>query len=238
MGSDESDIDDEDLGSEIDDELDSDLEEARKGLGGKGKKKASTPKKKNSKSADSDDDDDDSPKKGVKRKGSSGSKDPLAPKRGMSSFMLFSNAMRPIVKGESPDATFGEIAKIIGKKFKELSAEERKEWDAKSAKDKARYQAEMADYSAPEDDGSDGGGAGKKKKAKKDPHAPKGAMSAYMHYSVSNRARIKAENPEATFGDIVSDVNVLCTVFFLFLLHAIVELDCVANENVALSLHI
>lgn len=71
MESDESDIDDEDLGSEIDDELDSDLEEARQVLDGKkgspSKKKA--PKKKSSKSNESDDDDA-PPKKKMKKSNS------------------------------------------------------------------------------------------------------------------------------------------------------------------------
>ena len=201
MSSDDSDIDDEDLGSEIDDELDSDLEEARQGLGGK-KKKTPT-KKKKSKSADSDDSDDERPKKKMKRKGSSGSKDPNAPKRGMSAFMFFSNAMRSKIKAENPDFAFGDIAKEIGKQFKELSADDKKEWDEKAAKDKARYQAEMADYSAPEADSDDSDAGGGKKKAVKDPNAPKKPMSAYMQYSVANRARIKEANPTAAFGDIV-----------------------------------
>lgn len=206
LGSDDSDnIDDEDLGSEIDDDLDSDLEEARTGLGGKKKKKAaSSPKKKKARpAADSDADSDDSdspPKKKVKRKPS---KDPKAPKRGMTSFMLFSNSIRSTIKVENPDISFGETAKLIGKKFKELSAEERKEWDAKAGKDKERYQAEMEDYSAPED-GDDGGG---KAKPKKDPNAPKKPMSSYFQYSVSNRARIKEENPDAAFGDIAKLVS-------------------------------
>ena len=202
MSSDDSDIDDEDLGSEIDDELDSDLEEARQGLGGKKKK---TPiKKKKSKSADSDDSDDERPKKKMKRKGSSGSKDPNAPKRGMSAFMFFSNAMRSKIKADNPEMAFGDIAKEIGKQFKALSAEEKKEWEEKAATDKARYQAEMADYSAPEADSDDSGaGGGGKKKAVKDPNAPKKPMSAYMQYSVANRARIKEAHPTAAFGDIV-----------------------------------
>ena len=203
MSSDDSDIDDDDLGSEIDEDLDSDLEEARQGLGGKKKK---SPTKKKSKSADSDDSDNDRPKKKVKRKGS---KDPNAPKRGMSAFMFFSNAMRPKIKADNPDMAFGDIAREIGKKFKELNDEEKEEWEAKAAKDKARYEAEMAEYSAPEGDSDDSDGGGKK--AVKDPNAPKKPMSAYMQYSVANRGRIKEENPTAAFGDIVgSAVCLFC----------------------------
>jgi hypothetical protein len=48
-------------------------------------------------------------------------------------------------------------------------------------------------------------GAGKKAagtKKKKDPNAPKRGMSAYMFYMNGNRATIREENPDATFGDI------------------------------------
>ena len=44
----------------------------------------------------------------------------------------------------------------------------------------------------------------RKKKKKKDPNAPKRPMSAFYLYSNANRARVKEENPEAKFGDIVS----------------------------------
>jgi len=42
----------------------------------------------------------------------------------------------------------------------------------------------------------------KTKKKKKDPLKPKRGMSAFFLYSNANRARIKAHNPEAKFGDI------------------------------------
>ncbi|KAI0632820.1 high mobility group box domain-containing protein, partial [Trametes polyzona] len=41
-----------------------------------------------------------------------------------------------------------------------------------------------------------------KAKSKKDPNAPKRALSAYMFFSQDWRERIKAENPDAGFGEI------------------------------------
>ncbi|KAI0742668.1 high mobility group box domain-containing protein [Daedaleopsis nitida] len=41
-----------------------------------------------------------------------------------------------------------------------------------------------------------------KSKGKKDPKAPKRALSAYMFFSQDWRERIKAENPDAGFGEI------------------------------------
>eukprot|EP00970_Alexandrium_tamarense_P008310 scaffold1593_cov193-Alexandrium_tamarense.AAC.11 len=46
----------------------------------------------------------------------------------------------------------------------------------------------------------------KKRKGKKskDPNRPKRNMSAFFLYSNANRERVKGENPDAKFGDIVS----------------------------------
>jgi len=64
----------------------------------------------------------------------------------MSAFFLYSIDARPQVKGDNPDATFGEIARIISAQYKELSEKERKIYDDKAVADKARYEREMAAY--------------------------------------------------------------------------------------------
>ena len=69
-----------------------------------------------------------------------------SPKRNMSAYFLYSVHIRPIVKEENPEASFGEVARLISSKFKELPADERAIWDEKAQKDKVRYQAEMAAY--------------------------------------------------------------------------------------------
>lgn len=73
-------------------------------------------------------------------------KDPNAPKRNMSAYFLFSIDARPKVKASNPDASFGDIARIISAQFKEISEKEKKKWEKKAAEDKERYQREMADF--------------------------------------------------------------------------------------------
>lgn len=80
-------------------------------------------------------------KKGKKQK-----KDPNAPKRNMSAYFLYSIEARQSVKEENPEASFGDIARLISEKFKNLSEKERKIWDDKAAADKERYNAEIAEY--------------------------------------------------------------------------------------------
>jgi high mobility group protein B2 len=77
------------------------------------------------------------------RKGKKAKKDPNAPKRNMSAFFLYSVSARPQVKEENPEASFGDIARLISQKFKALPEKERKKWDKKAADDKIRYQREM-----------------------------------------------------------------------------------------------
>ena len=56
-----------------------------------------------------------------------------------------------------------------------------------------------------------------------DPNRPKRAMSAFFLYSQANRTRVKEENPEASFGEIVSTSWIRLHSVLLFLLFAV---DC------------
>lgn len=73
-------------------------------------------------------------------------KDPNAPKRNMSAFFLYSVSARPRVKETNPDASFGDIARLISAEFKALQPKERAKWDKKAVEDKERYQAAMEEY--------------------------------------------------------------------------------------------
>jgi len=144
-----------------------------------------------------------------KRKKRKKNKDPNRPKRNMSAFFLYSNAHRARVKGENPDAKFGDIAKLLSAEFKEISEDDKAEWNEKADADKQRYLREMEDYVPPSDDSdSDDGGKKKKKKKKKDPNAPKRNQSAFFLYSNATRADIKAAQPDLAFGQIAKVISV------------------------------
>jgi len=88
-------------------------------------------------------------------------KDPNAPKRPVTSFMLYSSGMRPIVKKEKPDIKFGEMGKLLGEKWREISPVEKEKYEALANKDKERYNKEMAEYKSKkkvEDDEDDSDG--------------------------------------------------------------------------------
>jgi hypothetical protein len=73
-------------------------------------------------------------------------KDPKAPKRALSAYMFFSQDWRERIRNENPDASFGEVGKLLGAKWKELDDEERKPYLEQAAKDKTRAEEEKAAY--------------------------------------------------------------------------------------------
>ena len=73
-------------------------------------------------------------------------RDPNAPKRNASAYLIFSNATRNNVHDAFPNAAVADINKILAEKFRLLSSEERATWDKKAAADKERYSKEMAQY--------------------------------------------------------------------------------------------
>ena len=83
---------------------------------------------------------------GGRKKKKKAKKDPNAPKRNMSAYFLYSTAVRAEVKQNNPDASFGDLAKIISVAYKELSEKDKQKWEKKAAKEKERYQEQMAVY--------------------------------------------------------------------------------------------
>ncbi|XVF60467.1 hypothetical protein PTKIN_Ptkin08bG0049300 [Pterospermum kingtungense] len=149
-GGDESDEEDEDFvidkddgGSPTDDsgEEESDANESgdeeEKPVKKDPRKEASSSKATKKKAKDGQDD-------GKKKKRKK--KDPNAPKRAMSGFMFFSQVERENLKKSNPGASFTEVSRIIGEKWKRLSKEEREPYEAKAKVDKKRYDDEKRGY--------------------------------------------------------------------------------------------
>eukprot|EP00985_Skeletonema_marinoi_P013633 scaffold6789_cov206-Skeletonema_marinoi.AAC.17 len=198
--------DDDDMGSVVSD--DSDLAEYKK-KAKKAEKTGSAKKKKSKKSKDVDDEEA-SPKKrkavgGKKKK----KKDPNAPKNAKSAYLYFSSAKRDEIKAANPDATFGQIGKLLGEEWKKISDDDKVEFEEKAEEDKKRYKKEMEDYTPPsdDDDSDDGGGKKKAKRAKKDPNAPKGPMNAYMLFANSVRAQVREENPDLSMTEVSKEIS-------------------------------
>uniref|UniRef100_A0A7S4HR37 HMG box domain-containing protein n=1 Tax=Odontella aurita TaxID=265563 RepID=A0A7S4HR37_9STRA len=206
--------DDDDLGSGFDD---SDLEEHRKAAkkskpeDAKGKEKSNKKSKKRSR-PEKEGSSAEVPKKSAKKSTPEDKvapkkkkkKDPKAPKKGKSAYNYFLTAMRPKIKEQNPDATFGELSTLAGQAWKKVSNEEKEKYEKMAESDAARFKREMADYSAPSDDSEDEDEGKKKKikkKAKSKSNKPKRGQSSYMFFAKDARAKIKEQNPDASFGE-------------------------------------
>ncbi|KAI9228261.1 MAG: non-histone chromosomal protein 6 [Piptocephalis tieghemiana] len=73
-------------------------------------------------------------------------KNPNAPKRPMSAYMFFANAQRDTVRAENPEATFGQIGKLLGERWRGMTPEDKKPYEEMNVKDKRRYETEKKAY--------------------------------------------------------------------------------------------
>ncbi|KAF6173460.1 hypothetical protein GIB67_027155 [Kingdonia uniflora] len=82
-----------------------------------------------------------SKKRKVKKK-----KDPNAPKKALSAFMFFSQSERENVKKSNPGITFTDVGRVLGERWRQLTAEEKEPYEAKARSDTVRYKEAVAGY--------------------------------------------------------------------------------------------
>jgi len=132
-------------------------------------------------------------------------KDTNAPKRNVSAYLIYQNAMRNQFKQENPGMTFGQLAKYTSHMYKNLTVEEKAAWDERAKQDKDRYVGQMAQYVPPP--GHDAKGyllqehqpKKRGKRAPKDPNAPKRSSGAYVFFTNEMRPIINKEFPNIKF---------------------------------------
>ena len=99
----------------------------------------------------SDDEEEARPKKKTKSKAKAkakAKKDPNEPKRPLSAFMIFSKETRGDVLEKNPDFALGDVGKELGRRWREIDPELKKEFEAKAADAKVAYEAAMKEYKA------------------------------------------------------------------------------------------
>uniref|UniRef100_A0A2P2KL43 FACT complex subunit SSRP1 n=2 Tax=Rhizophora mucronata TaxID=61149 RepID=A0A2P2KL43_RHIMU len=77
-------------------------------------------------------------------------KDPNAPKKALNGYMFFSQVERENVKKNNPGIAFGDITRVIGDKWKSMTAEEKEPYEAMARADKKRYKEEVSGYRNPQ----------------------------------------------------------------------------------------
>mmetsp|Transcript_16953 Transcript_16953/g.24138 ORF Transcript_16953/g.24138 Transcript_16953/m.24138 type:complete len:373 (+) Transcript_16953:101-1219(+) len=134
-------------------------------------------------------------------------KNPRAPKKPRSTFILFSKHMHNESKAARGDGDQGNVeqlpekSKRVSQAWKSLSSDEQKLWKEKAENDKKRYEVEKAMFS-----GSWTLLPHEKKKTKKDATAPKRPMSAFLEYSKARRNYAIQMNPHVTRSKDISKV--------------------------------
>jgi hypothetical protein len=72
--------------------------------------------------------------------------DPNAPKKPCTAYIYFSNSVRDDIKLQNPEFSFTDIAKEMGRRFKQLDPEGKKYWQDFAIREKERYDRELEAY--------------------------------------------------------------------------------------------
>lgn len=148
-------------------------------------------------------------------KGSKKPTDPNAPKRPMSAYFLYANKMRPQVMKDHPDATVGQIGKMLGNMWKQATDSEKAPHEKLAKKNNEQYHTQREKYEKSMDYRKHQMTMlawkihATKKPFGRDENAPKKAPSAYMLYAASVRKQIVEENPDMTSADIMKEQSVM-----------------------------
>lgn len=133
-----------------------------------------------------------------------GAKDADKPRGKMSAYAFFLQICREDHKKKHPNdqVNFAEFSKKCAEKWKGMSDKEKKRFHDLATGDKARYEKDMSSYSPPE-----GTKSGKRKRGKKDPNAPKRALSAFFWFCNDERPKVRAIGPNLPVGDVAKELG-------------------------------
>lgn len=121
----------------------------------------------------------------------------------MSAYAFFVQTCREEHKKKHPDESvvFAEFSKKCSERWRTMTDKEKKRFNDMADRDKGRYDREMVGYVPPK------GEKGGKKRKKKDPNAPKRAMSAFFWFCQEERGKVRAANPDLTVGDTAKELG-------------------------------
>lgn len=130
-------------------------------------------------------------------------KDPNKPKGAKSAYIFFTEACK---NDKHHTSDFALFSKECGRKWKEMSEEEKIPYFSKATTDKIRRDNEMESYVPPYDADDPDDGKKKRKKKEKDPNAPKRNLSAYFFFAKDVRPTVVADLAKEGIGNKVTDV--------------------------------
>ncbi len=132
-------------------------------------------------------------------------KDPNKPKW-CNAYMHFTMGQRVAVKVENPTMSSTDVTKELGRRWREMSEEEKTPYQEASDAQNAAYDAAMESYTPPENsDATENPKKGNKKNRAEG--EPKKALNAYMHFTIARREHVKSENPDMSNTEITKELG-------------------------------
>ena len=118
-------------------------------------------------------------------------KDPNAPKRSLSAWIIFTTEQRPKFKAENPEKSNKELTTLMSQEWRNMTDGDKKKYTDLAIVDKERYMKEKEEYESNSENDSSESENEKPKKAKKekDPDAPKKNQNSWMHFCRETRAK-------------------------------------------------
>jgi len=120
-------------------------------------------------------------------------KDPNAPKRNKSSYLIFCEERREHIKKNNPSISSTQLIRELGSAWKTVSAADKTRYEALAVKDKSRFESEMKSYVPPAD--------------LETRVRPKKAMNSYNFFYNETRSVVAREMPTLTTTAITSEVG-------------------------------
>ena len=109
------------------------------------------------------------------------------PKKPSTAFIIFTNSERGKILAELGSLKIGELGKELGRRWRELTVEEREEYQARAEEDKLRYKEDL-----------------KKLKGKLPPKKP---LTSYLEFAKLERARVSAELGPSLQSEIEKEIG-------------------------------
>ena len=118
-------------------------------------------------------------------------KDPKAPKRGLTAWIIYTTEQRPKFKAENPEKSNTELTTLMSQEWRNMTDGDKKKYTDLAIVDKERYMKEKEEYESNSENDSSESENEKPKKAKKekDPDAPKKNVNSWMHFCRETRAK-------------------------------------------------
>ncbi len=116
-------------------------------------------------------------------------KDPKAPKRALSAWIIYTTEQRPKFKADNPEKSNTELTTLMSQEWRNMTDGDKKKYEDLAVVDKQRYMKEKEEYESNSEGSESENEKPEKVKKEKNPDAPKKNVNSYMHFSRVIRAK-------------------------------------------------